>query len=286
MDGIHVLKTHEEFVQFFKEFPIQKHLKVILDSLIPAPILEKPDLYEIWKSRAQEICEGKTTLGGKAQTLLFNFFSPLSKIPENSFITLHVRDTLFPIQFLKSLGLETRVGTIRYEFSERSKVGPYVVKYPDFPLPVERIIMDYGSYIDCTDMVIDQLVLYTLLCGRGFEKAKEIKSMIIVHPFNILPDGEIYIPASEKKFDVQINGFPVPSPPGLIRLVIPEAQEFRYDVRETVLPDIIGILPSLSYPSRISFGIKSSRHPFEKSNLPSEISDLYDNPPETKTSVT
>ena len=142
--------------------------------------------------------------------------------------------------------------------------------------------MDYGSYVDCTGLQIDNLVLYTLLCGGNFERASDIKSLTIVHPFNIVPDGEIVIPDSKKNFEEQKNGYPFPNPPGLERIASPEAQEFRYVARETVLPDVIGIIPSTLYPSRIAMGIVQSRHPFEKSRLPDIVLQMYDSPPSTK----
>lgn len=286
-EGVYVLKTQKQFIDFFQSYPKglgsnsgEAVRKIILEGLVPSNIREVGEAYQLWKTDAQRICEGKELRFSRIYSQLLRFFTPLSEIPENSYLVLHVRDTLFPIQFLKDLNLETRVGTLRYEFTENSEVGSYSIRYPRAPLPLERLIMDYGSYVDCTDMNVENLVLYNILCGGEMDKAKEIKTLTIVHPFNILPDGEIFIPNSQKKFTGQKNGFPLPSPPGLIRLAIPEAQEFRYDVRETVLPDIIGIIPSMTYPSRIAFGIKSSRHPFERSRLPTEILDLYNNPPE------
>lgn len=281
-EGTYILKNPKQFAEFFANLPSGGIRKILLDGLIPQDILEVGELHQLWKTDAQRICEGREPRFMKIYSIILRFFSPLTRIPEKSYIVLHIRDTLFPIQFLKDLRLETRFSTLRYEFTENSKVGPYKVRYPDIRVPVERLIMDYGSYIDCSNMIIDNLVLYNILCGGELDRAKKIQTLTLVHPFNILPDGEIFIPVSQKSFVGQRNGFALPSPPGMIRLVIPEAQEFRYDVRETVLPDILGIIPSSTYPSRMAFGIKSSRHPFERSRLPEEVLDVYNHPPETK----
>jgi hypothetical protein len=283
MAETYVLKTQKQFNDFFEthfDKSSEEVRKIVIDGIIPSSIREEGQSYQLWKTDAQRIFEGREPRILKIYSLLLRFFTPLSRIPENSYVTLHIRNTLFPIQMIRDLNLETRVGTLRYEFTEDSTVGAYSIRYPDSPLPLERLIMDYGSYVDCTRLTVPNLVLYSILCGGNMDKAKEIQTLVIVHPFNILPDGEIFIPSSQKKFVGQKNGFPLPSPPGMIRLVIPEAQEFRYDVRETVLPDIIGIIPSGTYPSRMAFGIKSSRHPFERSRLPEEVLDLYNNPPE------
>lgn len=275
----YTLRTQRQFVEFFQSFP-EGVRKIVLDRLVPSSIREDGEAYHLWRTDAGGICEGRGINFSRIYSQLLRFFIPLSEIPENSLLVLHIRDTLFPIQFLKELKLETRVGTLRYEFTDSSEVGPYSIRYPDNPLPIERLIMDYGSYVDCTNIMVDNLLLYNILCGGEMDRAKEIKNLAIIHPFNILPDGEIFIPKHQRGLLEQNNGYPLPSPPGLVRLAVPEAQEFRYNVRETVLPDIIGIIPSTTYPSRLAFGVKSSRHPFERSRLPTEVLDLYNNPPE------
>ena len=269
-------------LRYRKESGYEGLRRVVLDGFIPGEILREGESLRFWRSDPQRIFEGGGDPFTKIRSILLRSLSPLSKIPQNSFVTLHVRNTIFPISFLTELGLSTRVGTLRYEFTENSP--SYKVVAPGMELPLERLIMDYGSYLDCTGIDVENLVLYTVLCAGNISRARGIRTLAIIHPFNIVSDGEFVIPYfdadSEKDFDEQRNGYPFPNPPGLERIVIPEAQEFRYLVKETVLPDIVGIIPSYRYPSRVANGIKQARHPFERSVLPAVLLELYDNPPE------
>lgn len=280
--SVFIVNTDKDLEEF-STFPSPNQFStLVLDGYIPEDILRSGELFQIWKSDGDRIFEGVGEPFSKIHSILFRSYSPLSRIPNNSFATLHVRNTMFPLSLLTELGLSTKIGTLHYEFTERSVVGRYKIKAEGKTLPLERLVMDYGSYVDCTGIQIDNLVLYTLLCAGNIDRANDIKTLTIVHAFNIVSDGEMMIPESKKNFEEVRNGYPFPNPPGLERIVIPEAQEFRYMARETVLPDVIGIIPSTLYPSRIATGIAQSRHPFEKSKLPEIVLKMYDSPPGTK----
>jgi hypothetical protein len=280
MSDVFTVKTQGDLARLELLPSTQDIRTVVVDGFIPRDILESGELYRIWTSSPGEVCMGVGESVSRIYSILLRALSPLSRIQPGAYATLHIRDTIFPPSFLVELGLATKVGTLRYETTRQAKGCRVSFKGVNHSL--ERLCMDYGSYLDCDGLNVESLVLYTLLCAGNIDKAERVKSLAIIHPFNIVPDGEITIPPADKFSRMQLNGFPFPAPPGLERIVVPESQEFRYLVKETYLPDVVGFIPSMTYPSRVAFGIKQARHPFEKSRLPDILMDMYLSPPETR----
>lgn len=203
---------------------------------------------------------------------LVDFWSKVARVLAPG-ATLEVVDCYLPLQMLSSPAFEDIAPrTIRYKYTEAfierpDRTVPHLGVRRGPPLPVDRLIVDYGAYVDCENLSVAQLVLYNLACAKNINAAKRIDSLVIVHPHNPMEDSETQHPES---------GYMFPSPPGLTRIVIPESQEFRYAVRETVIPDIVGIIPSRDYPSRFSQGLKMAREPFETSRITGDVLNVLE----------
>jgi hypothetical protein len=190
----------------------------------------------------------------------------LSGFPPNHGLDIEFIDCQYSLEkIIDDLGLqEGALCTVRYKNTRRYQRPVTTLQCNGRKLPFERLIVDFGSKIDCTGLNIQQLVLYNLLSATHLSEASRLDTLVVVHSFNVKEDGEI-----------GLGGFDLPSAPGLKTLVIPESQEFKYEVTKTVIPDIIGIIPSSYYPSRFSCGIQQAREPISKSNLPEIVYEVY-----------
>lgn len=190
------------------------------------------------------------------------FFS-LSRFSPNQGITLEFIDSWFPLDLISNITPSPGVlGTVRYKYTReyQKPIKPLVEER----LPCERLIVDFGARIDCRGLNVQNLVLYNMLSAINLSEAHSIKTLVIVHSFNPV-DNTI---ESDKTF-------PLPNIPSLRTLVIPESQEFSYEVGKTTIPDVIGIIPSSYYPSRFVSGIQRAREPFSRSVLPDSVYEVY-----------
>ena len=200
-----------------------------------------------------------------AKSKFFNF----SSLEANQGITLEFIDTQFPLDRLamdERLKLKQGViTTVRYKFT-REYQRPIEILTPPFgkELPFERLVIDFGAKIDCRGLRVQNLVLYNMLSATQLSESEFVKTLVIVHSFNIVQDSV----DSDKTF-------PLPNIPSVKTLVIPESQEFSYEVGKTSIPDIIGVIPSSYYPSRFVAGVQQAREPFTKSQLPDIVYEVF-----------
>jgi len=190
----------------------------------------------------------------------------LQGLPVDHGLTLEFIDCQYPLEkIIDDLSLQDgALTTVRYKFTRQYQKPVSTLKCPDRRLPFERLVIDFGAKIDCEGLRVHQLVLYNLLSATRLSGAINVDTLVIVHSFNVHEDEEL-----------RPSAFELPSPPGLKTLVIPESQEFRYEVTKTSIPEIIGIIPSSYYPSRFACGIQQAREPISKSNLPDIIYKVY-----------
>jgi hypothetical protein len=190
----------------------------------------------------------------------------LDRFPEDHGLTLEFIDCQYPLEtLLDSLHLKpSTLTTVIYRFT-REYQKPLRPLTCSRELPFERLVIDFGARLDATNLRVQNLVLYNLLSVTNLERALHIQTLVVVHSFNPTTDSEL----------TPTDGFQLPSPQGLSMLIIPESQEFQYEVRRTVIPDIVGIIPSSFYPSRFATGIQQAREPFSKSQLPDIVYELY-----------
>ena len=198
-----------------------------------------------------------------SKSKLFN----LMNFPIDHGLTLEFIDCQYPLDSIVTR-LKPKAGaltTVRYKFTRAYQRPINILRLEDtsLSLPFERLVVDFGSRIDCEGLAIENLVLYNLLSALHLEQAKSINTLVIVHSFNVTEEE-----SNAAKFEL-------PSPLGLRTLVIPESQEFEYKVGKTAIPDIIGIIPSSYYPSRFVTGIQHAREAFTKSQLPEIVYEVY-----------
>ena len=199
-----------------------------------------------------------------AKSKLFNF----GFFEANQGITLEFIDSQFPLERFLDERLKLKTGvvtTIRYKFT-REYQRPINVLNPPFgkDLPCERLIVDFGAKIDCRGLRVQNLVLYNMLSATHLSETEFVKTLVIVHSFNIVQDS----------LDAD-KTFPLPNIPSVKTLVIPESQEFSYEVGKTSIPDIVGVIPSSYYPSRFVAGVQQAREPFTKSQLPDIVYEVF-----------
>lgn len=197
-----------------------------------------------------------------AQGRAFN----LDMFPQDHGLTLEIVDCQYPLEnFIQYLTLKPdALTTVVYRYSREYQRPLKTLSYRG-QLPFERLVVDFGARVDLTGLSVQNLVLYNLLSATNIDKAARISTLVIVHAYNVVSDSEV---SAE-------GGFSLPSPPGLVNLVIPEAQEFKYELSKTIIPDIIGIIPSSFYPSRFVTGIQQAREPISKSRMPDVVYELY-----------
>jgi hypothetical protein len=187
-------------------------------------------------------------------------------IPANQGLILEFIDCQYSLdKIIDDLNLQDgAIGTVRYKFTRQYQRPVNTLQCKGRKLPFERLIVDFGAKIDCEELRVQQLVLYNLLSATHLSKASSLDTLVIVHSFNVHEDEE-----------VRPGAFELPSAPGLKTLIIPESQEFKYEVTKTVIPDIIGIIPSSYYPSRFACGIQQAREPISKSNIPEIVYEVF-----------
>jgi hypothetical protein len=206
-----------------------------------------------------------------AQGRAFN----LDMFPQDHGLTLEIVDCQYPLEnFIQYLTLKPdALTTVVYRYSREYQRPLTALSYRG-QLPFERLVVDFGARVDLTGLSVQNLVLYNLLSATNIDKAARISTLVIVHAYNVVSDSEVS--AVGGNFDSKLaGGFSLPSPPGLVNLVIPEAQEFQYELSKTIIPDIIGIIPSSFYPSRFATGIQQAREPISKSRMPDVVYELY-----------
>jgi len=199
---------------------------------------------------------------GKSKLFNFSSFSP------DQGIVLEFIDSQFPLERLLDERLKLQNGvlsTVRYKFT-REYQRPINILIPPYgkDLPCERLIIDFGAKIDCRGLRVQNLVLYNMLSATHLSDVEFVKTLVIVHSFNIVQDS---VEADKT--------FPLPNIPSVKTLVIPESQEFSYEVGKTSIPDIIGVIPSSYYPSRFVAGVQQAREPFTKSQLPDIVYEVF-----------
>jgi hypothetical protein len=190
----------------------------------------------------------------------------LGELSEDQGVILEFVDCQYPLEtLLDNLNLqEGSVTTLVYRFT-REYQKPNLPIRCSRPLPFERLVIDFGARLDAKDLDVQNLVLYNMLSVYNLNDAKNISNLTVVHSFNPVDDAEI----SPRE------GFDIPNPRGLTTLVIPEAQEFKYELGKTAIPDVIGILQSSFYPSRLAIGLQQSREPLSRSNLPDIVYEVF-----------
>jgi hypothetical protein len=200
------------------------------------------------------------------EEILSNRSFHLDRFPQDHGLTLEFIDCQYPLEtLLDNLHLKPySLTTVIYRFT-REYQRPVRPLTCSRELPFERLVIDFGARLDATNLRIQNLVLYNLLSVTNLDKALHIHTLTIIHSHNIVPDGEVS----------PTGGYTLPYPQGLTMLVIPESQEFQYEVGKTIIPDIVGIIPSSFYPSRFATGIQQAREPFSKSQLPEIVYELY-----------
>lgn len=190
----------------------------------------------------------------------------LTRFPPNHDLTLEFIDSRITLEDIID---KVNVGngmltTIRIKYTREYQKPIEPLKLKSYKIiPCERLIIDFGVRIDCTFLEVQQLVLYNMLSAVNLDKAMAISTLVIVHSYNVADDN-----IDNKTFDL-------PQPSGLNLLIIPESQEFNYTIRDSKLPDIIGILPSSYYPSRFAVGVQHAREPISISNIPEIVYEVY-----------
>jgi hypothetical protein len=190
----------------------------------------------------------------------------LDRFPQDHGLTLEFVDCQYPLEILlENLHLNpSALTTVIYRFTRAYQRSLKPIRCTQ-PLPFERLVIDFGARLDAEGIHVQNLVLYNMLSVVNLEKAASISTLVIVHSYNPHPDAEVS----------NVRGYSLPSPPGLSTLVIPESQEFHYELGKTIIPDIVGIIPSSFYPSRFATGIQQAREPFTVSQLPEVVYELY-----------
>lgn len=190
----------------------------------------------------------------------------LSRFPPGHDLTLEFIDSRITLEDIAnkiSLGNGV-LSTLRIKYTRdyQKPIEPLRLKTPRI-IPCERLVIDFGAKIDCTYLDVQQLVLYNMLSAVNLDKAVSISTLVVVHAYNVADDN------------LTNNTFDLPAPSGLNLLVIPEAQEFNYQIRDAKLPDIIGIIPSSYYPSRFAIGIQHAREPVSVSQIPDILYEVF-----------
>lgn len=237
--------TKEELIQMF----VIRELKDLIS------LGEMTDISSIEKIRIEGFEE---VVGNRA----FH----LDRFPQDHGLTLEFIDCHYPLETLaENLHLKPfALTTVIYRFT-RNYQNPLAPLSCTKQLPFERLVVDFGARLNAEGLRIQNLVLYNMLSVINLERAANINTLVIVHSYNPLPDAEV----SPK------DGYPLPYPQGLTTLVIPESQEFQYELGKTMIPDIIGIIPSSFYPSRFASGIQQAREPLSTSQLPEIVYEMF-----------
>lgn len=199
----------------------------------------------------------------------------LDMFPRDHGLTLEIVNCQYPLEDLvRSINVKTdALTTVVYRYSREYQRPLTALSYRG-QLPFERLVVDFGARVDLVGLSVQNLVLYNLLSATNLDKAGSIQTLVIVHAYNVVPDSEGS--GVGGNFDSNLSsGFLLPTISGLTTLVIPEAQEFQYELSKTVIPDIIGIIPSSFYPSRFATGIQQAREPFSRSRMPDVVYEMY-----------
>jgi len=190
----------------------------------------------------------------------------LDRFPQDHGLTLEFVDCHYPLEtLLDNLHLKPfALTTVVYRFT-RDYQKPLTPITCSRELPFERLVIDFGARLDASEIRVNHLVLYNMLSVINLDQAASINTLIIVHSYNTIQDAEI----------APTEGYPLPNPPGLRTLVVPESQEFQYEVGKTIIPDVVGFIPSSFYPSRFATGLQQAREPFSTSQFPEVVYELY-----------
>lgn len=190
----------------------------------------------------------------------------LDRFPQDHGLTLEFVDCQYPLEtLLENISLKQgALDTVIYRFTRSYQKPTKPITCSKEP-PFERLVIDFGARIDASEARVRNLVLYNMLSAVNLESASNINTLVIVHSYNPIHDSEVS----------PTGGYPLPYPPGLSTLVIPESQEFQYEVGKTIIPDIVGVIPSSFYPSRFATGIQQAREPISISHFPDIVYELY-----------